>query len=296
MTLLELFALFLDEAAAEAWFANARWPDGLRCPRCGGDRVGPAKHRSMPFHCKDCRRYFSPKTGTAMEYSKLPYHTWGMLIYMMVTNRKGCSSCHVARCLGIRQLSAWFAGHRIREAFRSDTVPFSGPIEVDETYIGGKERNRHARKKKRLGRGAVGKLTVIGARDRDTNSLRATMVPNQSGKTLRAFVVSQKWPRAKVFTDGHGGYNGLPNHEIVDHKAGQYVNGDVHTNGIESFWAILKRGYHGTYHRMSNKHLRRYVNEFAARHNIRGLAVIEQMQYVVRNMEGWELDYVTLTA
>ena len=201
------------------------------------------------------------------------------------------------RELGITQKSAWFMAHRLREALKEEDALFSGPVEVDESFLGGKEKNKHANKKLHAGRGGVGKAIVVGAKDRETNRVSATVVKNTDAKTLQGFVGDHAVKGATVYTDDHGGYQGMPfKHETVKHSVSEYVNGMAHTNGIESFWAVLKRGYHGTYHHMSEKHLNRYVGEFSGRHNDREHDTIDQMIRIAQGMVGKRLRYTDLAS
>ena len=300
LTLAELFRMFPDDATAERWFADQRWPEGPHCPYCGSVNVqSGAKHKTMPYRCreKECAKRFSVRTKTPMESSKLGFQVWAVALYQVTTNLKGVSSMKLHRDLGITQRSAWFLAHRLREAWKDHGSQFTGPVEVDETFIGGKEKNKHANKKLRAGRGAVGKAIVVGAKDRETNRVSAAVVGNTDAKTLQRFVGERTAKGATVYTDDHGGYHGMPfEHETVKHSVSEYVNGMAHTNGIESFWSLLKRGYHGTYHKMSAKHLQRYVNEFAGRHNVRQRDTVDQMATVVAGMTGKRLRYRDLTA
>ena len=298
LSLVEVVGMFPDNDTAERWFTNVRWPEGVCCPRCGSVRVRERPSRvPQPFHCGACRKYFSAKTGTLMEGSNLGFRTWVLALYLLSTGIKGTSSMKLHRDLGITQKSAWHLAHRIRETW--DTPDrFGGPVEVDETFVGGRERNKHASKKLRAGRGTVGKSVVAGAKDRTTNRVNAAVVGDTTAGTLQGFVRSRVVGGAKVFTDGHAAYDDLAgyDHEAVRHSVGEYVRGQAHTNGIDSFWSMLKRGYQGTYHQMSDKHLGRYVTEFAGRHNQRQRNTIDQMRNMARGLCGKRLRYADLVA
>ena len=187
------------------------------------------------------------------------------------------------RDLGIGQKAAWHLAHRLRKAWETQQAsPFQGPVEVDETYIGGLEKNKHAKDKLKAGRGPVGKTAVVGAKDRETNRVSARVIDTVDGATLNRFVDGHTVPDAYVYTDGSTAYKGRKNHEAVAHSAGEYVRylagATVHTNGVESFWSMLKRAHKGTFHRLSPKHLQRYVDEFCGRHNVREMDTIDQMR------------------
>ena len=300
ITLSELYELFPDEQSAVEWFESTYWPNGRCCGRCGSINTRKVKNRKpMPYWCRDCKKYFSVRTGTALESSRLPLRIWVFAVYIYVTNLKSVSSMKLARDLGITQKTAWFMLHRLREAWDASGIePFSGPVEVDESYFGGRRANMSKAKRVKLeGRGPVGKTAVVGIKDRASNKVRARVVRTTNVETLQGFVIENTHPKAEVFTDDALAYQGLPfNRLSVKHSIGEYVKERAHTNGMESFWSMLKRAHKGTFHKLSPKHLDRYVQEFAAKHNTREMNTIDQMRTVVTNLIGRQLMYRDLIA
>ena len=268
-SLYEFMQVFPDEAAAKAFFEQRRWRGRPVCPHCKGAAVAAVKsQKPMPWHCRDCRKYFSVRTGTALAESKLPLHKWLLAFHLYLTHRKGISSVALAKELGVTQKTAWFLGHRIRLAMQQTGGLLASEVEADETYIGGKERNKHESRKLHAGRGPVGKVAVFGMRGRD-GQVRAFPIHKVDRATVKAAIEAHVTPGAALYTDSASVYNGLRgyDHAKVSHSIGEYVRGRVTTNGVESFWALLKRGYIGTHHWWSVQHMHRYVDEFVARLN-----------------------------
>ena len=294
MSLFDVLKMFPDDESAEQWFIERRWRDGIECPHCHSDNIQEkSEHATMRHRYRSCRKFFSVRTGTAMQDSKLSYQKWALALYLMATGIKGTSSMKLHRDLGITQKSAWHLAHRIRESWETEGEKFIGPIEADEAYFGGLEKNKHSSKKLRAGRGVVGKTPVLGVKDRETKKVAAQVVCTVNKKTVGKFVRSKISNGAKLYTDDSRAYEGL-DREAVKHGLGEYVRGQAHINGMESFWAILKRGFYGTYHRMSPKHLHRYVQENSGRHNDRPSDTTDQLSAMVRGMCGKRLTYKEL--
>jgi transposase-like protein len=294
MTLAQLMQRFKTEDDCKAFLRDMRWPDGVvRCPRCGSDKVYALKARPFNWQCELCaegRSYrFSVLKGTIFENTKYPLRTWFQVAYLMCQSKKGMSALQIHRQIGSGDYrTAWFMCHRLRAAMQNETfTKLVGEVEVDESYVGGKDANRHA-SKKRGHEDHGGKVTVIGAISRKGNVV-AKMIEHADAKTLQKFVretVSNKV--SLLSTDEHLGYQGLGRgghgrfgypHETVNHSADEYfrvghigggeVIGAIHTNTIENFWSLLKRGIVGTYHKVGKRYLPLYLNEFAFRYNER---------------------------
>ena len=302
LSLIELFEMFPTEEAANEWFESQVWPTERCCGHCGSVATSKVPNRKpMPYWCKDCRSYFSVRTGTPIARSNVPLRKWAVAIYICLTSLKSVSSMKLHRDIKVSQPTAWFMLHRIREAWANQpSGAFEGPVEVDESYFGGVRRNMSNSRRKVLagtGRGAVGKTAVVGIRDRATNQIRAKVTERVDTEHLQGFVVENAKPGAKVYTDDASAYDGLPfTHESVRHSVSEYVKDMAHTNGVESFWATLKRAHKGTFHKLSPKHLDRYVQEFAAKHNMRDSGTLTQMRETVARLVGRNLLYRDLIA
>lgn len=296
-TLIEAIRYFADLDICTDFVAQLRWPDGPVCERCGGMEHSYLTTRRL-WKCKGCKRQFSVKVGTIFEDSPLGLDKWLPAVWLTANSKNGISSHELARALGITQKSAWFVLHRIRLAMQTGSFDkIDGIAEIDETFIGGKARNMHkdVRERKIHSRGGNDKTIVVGALERG-GTVRATVVPDRSRRTLHPFIEENVERGAAIFTDEHQGYTGLEgyNHQTVDHAA-YYVSGQVHSNGIENFWSLLKRGLHGTYVSVQPYHLFRYLDERVFTFNTRDLTDLGRFTYVLSDVAGRRLTYSGLT-
>ena len=307
VTVMQLADMFPTEDSAREWFESKIWPDGRHCPTCKSTETIECRgNPPLPYWCPACKKHFSVRVGTLMHRSKISFRKWVWAIFLHLTSLKGVSSVKLGRDIGVRQATAWFMLQRIRKAFDSedynDDQPFRGPVEADETYIGGKRKNMSNTKRAELagtGRGAVGKEAIVGVKDRETKQVAVRHVQHTDGVHVAGFVAENAKFGSKVYTDESTVYNILApwyDHESVNHSAKEYVRGVAHTNGVESFWSMMKRGIVGTYHKISAKHLHRYASEFAGRHNLREKGTLTQMGELAAGMAGKRLTYEALIA
>jgi transposase-like protein len=290
--------IFHDEEAARQHFETMRWPDGPYCPLCGTfDRVKAYGGKSMGsgwYHCGACRRKFTATMGTVCERSHIPLTKWLLAMHLMAASKKGMSAHQLHRMLGVTYKSAWFMAHRIREAMRQLDPNVFGPMGgegktagADETYIGGKERNRHRKDRGRVVGGPYGKETVFSIVER-AGAVRSMHLTSVTAATLRPILVAHLDEKTLLVTDDAGQYRHMHRdfRHIINHSAEEYVRGEAHTNTVEGYFSILKRGITGTYHHVSQQHLKRYLCEFDFRYNERSALGVEDAERAAKTVRG----------
>lgn len=288
-SLYDLFEAIPDEQTAIDHFRALRWKDGAYCPHCGSTKVYHFSD-NRTHKCGDCRQRFSIKVGTVFEDTKIPLRKWFAAIWLLTSHKKGIASTTLAKDIKVTQKTAWFMLHRLRHAAatKSFNAQLQGTVEADETFIGGKEKNKHARKKKHVGTGGAGKVAVLGLQQRG-GELRTMILDDLKAKTVQAQVAAHVAPGSTVMTDEFGGYRGLRaifDHQTISHAAGEYVRDDIHTNSIESVWALLKRQIYGIHHWVSDKHLSRYLSESSWRVNRRGMGEGDRLNALIVGSTG----------
>ena len=295
-TLLEAIKYFADADNALAFMVQIHWPEGIACPHCGSPEQSFLATRRI-WKCKACRKQFSAKAGTIFEDSPIGLDKWFPAVWMIVNMKNGVSSYELGKSLGVMQKTAWFMLHRIRKAMQTGTFKkLSGAVEVDETFIGGKARNMHFSKRRHLGSRDTGKVAVMGLLERD-GEVRCQVIANTKRKSLHGEVSKHVEPGSMVYSDALRSYNQLDQeyiHNVINHAV-EYVRGNVHTNGIENFWSLLKRSIKGTYVSVEPFHLFRYLDEQSFRFNTRKATDADRFIQASLSITGKRLTYDELT-
>lgn len=284
-SILEIIQTFPDEQSCIDHLEDLRWNGNVVSPFDETSKVYNCKGNR--YKCKNTGKYFNVKTNTIFDNTKLPLQKWFLGIWLVTSHKKGISSLQLGRDLNITQKSAWFMLQRIRQCFGLDNDQMEGEIEADETYVGGKEGNKHADKKNKNAQGGVGKSAVLGMVQRG-GKVAAKKVEDTTYESLAFEIMKNVKEGASLYTDEYTSYNRLKrvyDHKVVKHNSKQYVKGRVHTNTIESFWALLKRGIFGIYHFTSKKHLQLYVDEFCFRYNSRQITESARFNLLLQNSE-----------
>lgn len=301
-TLLDLFAYFKDDQICREYLAQIRWNGNVRCPYedCLHDKCCTYSDGKR-YKCAKCERQFTVKVGTIFHDSKISLQKWYAAIYLITSHKKGISSHQLAKDIGVTQKTAWFVLHRVRFTLgiKGDVEKLKGKIEADETFIGGEEKNKHKSKRTEgtQGRSIKTKSAVAGVLERG-GQVRAKKIDGTRGYYLKPFVIKNVEFGSELHTDEHLGYKGLAQvfkHQHVQHSAGEYVVGDCHTNGLEGFWSLLKRGLMGIYHSVSAKHLQQYLDEFVFRYNTRNMNESNRFDAMLNQM-AVRLTYQSLIA
>lgn len=289
-SLYEMMAVFGDEQSCVDHLRDIRWKDGAYCPHCGSTKVYNFSDRRS-HKCGDCRKRFSIRVGTIFEDSKLPLRKWFVAIFLITSHKKGIASTQLAKDIGVTQKTAWFVLHRLRHAARAKSFsrPLSGTVEADETYVGGKEKNKHKNKRIPGSQGGAGKIAVLGMLERN-GDLRAKKIDHVDGKTVKREIAHNVSVGAIVMTDEFRGYKGLNRrycHHTVNHSAGQYVKGlTIHTNGIEGAWSHFKRQVIGVHHWISKAHIQSYLDEFTWRWNRKNMNEGQRVNNMLEGVSG----------